>query len=110
MTYTYEAETASERWLILNDKEQNFPTEPMKVLSVEERKTTGGKAMPVMMLEGMESGEKFLIVAWKRDVKACIEQYGNNPLQWDSVKFAQKNGRYAIVPDGIHAVTENVIV
>lgn len=105
MGYTYDTEENNgERWLILSDKEQAFPTEHLHVESIEERKTQAGKTMPVMTLVGTESGDKFQICAWKRDVKPCIEQYGNNPEQWDDVTFEKKNGRYQLVPAGLKAV------
>ena len=92
-----ETNTSAERWLILGDKNQKFPTTDLIVNWSGERKTAKGATMPVLILEDND-GEKYVICAWKRDVLECINQYGNDTEQWNAVKFENKNGRMQLVP------------
>ena len=87
----YDETTTESRWLILNDKEQQFPTDPLEVESASEQKTAAGKTMPVIALVNPETGEKYRICAWKRDVIACINQYGTDTESWDLVRFEKRN-------------------
>lgn len=104
----YEETTSEKRWLILSDKEQKFPVGNLEVLSCEERTTAGGKTMPVITLSDRETGDTFQICAWKRDVLQCINEYGTNTDSWDDVQFAQKNGRWQLVPASMPLIEEKV--
>lgn len=104
----YDDTETTTRWLILNDKEQQFPTDALEVSSCEERKTQAGKTMPVLTLTHPETGEKYQVCAWKRDVIRCINEYGTDTDSWSLVKFEQKNGRWMLVPAGMNVKTEVV--
>lgn len=97
--------TSAERWLILSDKNQQFPKNSLTVDWAGERKTQAGKTIPVMILVD-EDAEKYVICAWKRDVLACINEYGTDTEQWDCVKFESKAGRMQLVPAGMKVKTE----
>lgn len=106
--FSYDAPTSGERWLILNDKEQEFPTADLEVINLEVRKTQTGKDMPVLTLENPETGERYQVCAWARDVKAVIAEYGTKPSSWDKVKFERKNGRICLLPAGMKVKTESI--
>jgi len=104
----YDAEEQSSRWLILTDKDQEFPTAKLEVESSEERKTASGKTMPVLHLIDPTSGDKYQICAWKRDVLRCVNEYGADTDSWDMVMFEKKNGRMQLVPAGMNVKEEKV--
>lgn len=108
MGFNYTGDSTTERWLILSDLEQDFPSEDFTVEEAKEATTNSGKTMPVLILKGIESGDIVRICAWKRDVLACISQYGVNPEQWDKVGFVKKGNRYVLEPKGMNAKIEQV--
>ena len=92
----------------MSDKDQDFPEEDFSVEEAKEVTTNGGKTMPVLILKGIGSGDTYRICAWKRDVLACIKEYGGNPTQWDKVGFTKKGNRYVLVPRGMQVKEEKV--
>lgn len=108
MGFEYTSDSTENRWLILNDVEQDFPTEEFEVEEAKEVTSQAGKKMPVLVLKGLESGDTVQVCAWKRDVIDCIKQYGGNAEQWDKVAFEKKGRRYILVPRGMKVTTEVV--
>lgn len=89
------------RYLILSDQAQNFPTERMRVKSATMRTPNGGgKPYPVLTLEGETSGNEFQVSCFSRDVKKCVQEWGNDPTSWQFITFQQVEGsnRRTIVP------------
>lgn len=85
------------RYLILNDANQQMPTERLKVRGAEMRKTNAGNDYPVLLLQG-EDGNEYAASAWPRDVEQCIRQWNNDPELWGYVAIVKNGNRYAIVP------------
>ena len=108
MGFEYTSDSTSDRWLILSDVEQDMPTEDFKVTEATEKKSQGGKAMPILILKGEESGDVVQICAWKRDVIDCIKQYGGKPETWGKVGFERKGNRYLLKPRETKLVEEAV--
>lgn len=103
----YVEEIKTERWLILSDKDQKFPTTPLIVVDAREQDTMKGIKMPVLTLED-EDGNKYKMCGWKRDVKNCIDQYGSKTEQWGEVQFTNKNGRWILEPAPMRVKEEQV--
>lgn len=91
----------SERWLILNDMDQVMPDKPLRVTGREKQQTVTGKTMRVLTLEDEEKNE-YRMAAWKRDVRACLQQWGTNvdPLEWGPVVVVmnQQGTRFILKP------------
>lgn len=97
-----------ERFLILSDLQQEVPTGALKVVAREMRTTAStGKTYPVIVVEG-DSGDRYSIAAWPRDCKACIRQWGGEPLQWGSFELRRGASRYELVPRPMQAIEEQV--
>lgn len=95
--FVYDDAPTGSRFLILNDLTQEFPTEPLKVVSAIEREASGGKKYPVLTLEAPD-GSTYDVAAWPRDVKECIEEFGGKPTSWGKVRVARGSTRMKLVP------------
>jgi len=85
------------RYIILSDMEQEIPNGPLKVKACEMREAAGGKKYPVLRLED-EDGNEFILSAWKRDVRRCIQEWGGNPLSWGYITLKRGATRIDIFP------------
>ena len=90
-----EPATGGERWIILSDMDQKLP-QFVKVVSAEVRIDKSGKNLKVLLLES--EGRKFVMSAWARDVEACVNEWGKNPMVWQRCEFVAKNGRWTLKP------------
>lgn len=106
----FEETTTTERWLILSDANQKFPTGELIVDWAGERasKTNPEKKNQILILSD-EEGNKYTICVWKRDVIECINQYGSDTEQWNGVKFELKNGRMQLVPTDLKVKVEVMV-
>jgi hypothetical protein len=94
-------EMTTGRYVILNDIKQDVPKGPLRVTDRAMRKTADGREYPVIMADD-EHGNGFIISAWPRDVRGCIEQWGGEPKDWGQIRIELARGgmRYCVVPAG----------
>jgi len=94
----FEETKAGERWVILSDKDQKLPAD-LKVIGGEMRKTNDGKPLKVLCLKSPD-GQQFVLSAWSRDVRKCVDEWGTNPMTWGFVSFVYDSarGRWMLLP------------
>jgi len=99
------------RFLILTDSNQQFPTERLKVLKAEMKKSSSGKEYPLLTLIGETSGNEFQIACYSRDVKDCVTEWGKNPESWGYITFKTTliTNRRSMVPCKNQNPNEEVI-
>lgn len=84
------------RFLILSDLDQPMPKTRFKVTGAEKKKNAKGLEYPVLKVTD-EEGSEYLIAAWKRDVRAPLQEWGGNPLEWGFLEIKPGNTRYEII-------------
>jgi len=94
----FEEVKTGERWVILSDAHQQLPVS-LRVVGAETRKTQEKKDMKVLLLKDAE-GAQFVVSAWSRDVAACINEWGTDPMAWGVVTFRYdaSRGRWRLQP------------
>jgi len=107
--YVFNDEAASERWLFLNRSGERMPSEPMEIESCVKHTAKDGSACPKFTLLNKATHERYVMIAWDRDVKACKEQWGNNPANWEDVIIAKDaTGKYRLLPAPMSVIEEVV--
>jgi hypothetical protein len=102
-----------ERFIILNDTHQDVPKGELEIVGSEVRTNRDSKQYPVLLLEDTD-GNKFQVAAWKRDVRACILQWGGKVPDWIAGRATVRlvlndsKSRFEISPVGNRAKTEPV--
>lgn len=84
-----------ERFLILSDLTQEIPDSRLKITGRELRKNAQGKEYPVIMCHDKD-GNKYVISAWKRDVRALIQEWGGEPLNWGYFEIHKAGNRFTL--------------
>lgn len=93
-------ETATGRFLILSDSQQEFPTERLKVASATTKNGASGKPYAQLTLKGEDSGAEYQMACYSRDVQACVKQWGKKVATWGFVTFEKPSigNRRALIP------------
>lgn len=92
------AKVRSERFVRMNDTEQQPPAGRLKVVKAEKRLSADKKEYPVLVLED-EDGNQVCASAWERDVAACLKQWGEvDPVDWGYVVFRKMERRFLLEP------------
>jgi len=105
----FEETKPGERWVILSDKDQQLPTD-LKVTGGEVRKTADGKPLKVLLLRAPD-GSNFVLSAWSRDVRKCVDEWGTNPMDWGKLSFIFDilRNRWALLPSDDQSVIQEDI-
>ena len=88
---------------IIPAKSGNIQKKVCKILELENRTNAAGKTYPVMTLEERDTGTKFIIPAWIRDVASLCKEWSTNAAEWlnKDVEFSVTDKRMSLIPTTI---------
>lgn len=94
-----EPTTKKNRFVISSEQNDDIIGAPMRVVDFNATKPNknGKGTHPEMTLED-DKGNRFIFVAWTRDIDDCIKEYGKHMKQWNEVTFKIEHGFLKLVP------------
>jgi hypothetical protein len=84
------------RWIALNDLNQELPKDRLRVKGGIKMKSKSGKEYPVIIAEDKE-GNIYYVMAWKRDLRECIQDWGPDPQNWRYINLSIRNGKIEVI-------------